>query len=60
MEIGFAGRSLQDARKLWRQKLVAAEHQYEENRNEETCAEYRRVLKIFADLVLRNKMPDSQ
>jgi hypothetical protein len=42
---------------LWRKKLTVAEQRYSENRNHENLAEFKRILKIFADLVIRNNMP---
>ena len=41
----------------WRGKLDEAQLLYLEQRNEATREEYRRVLKIFADLVIRNTLP---
>lgn len=45
---------------LWREKLADAQRRYRENPNPETKAEYVRVLKAFADLVLRYKLPDQK
>jgi len=41
----------------WRDKLADAQRRYKETPTEATKAEYRRVLKQFADLVLRAKLP---
>ena len=43
--------------KRWREMLAEAQRRYKENPNSETKAEYLRVLKQFADLVLRGKLP---
>jgi hypothetical protein len=40
-----------------RAKLDEAQRRYAEDRTEESRAEYRRVLRIYSDLVLRGKMP---
>jgi hypothetical protein len=42
---------------FWRAKLEDAERQYRDNPNEETYAEFRRLLRLFADLVVRNQLP---
>jgi hypothetical protein len=44
---------------FWRAKLEEAQRRYVEDRTEESRAEYRRVLRIYANLVLRGKMPPS-
>lgn len=41
----------------WSENLGEAQACYQGNRNEETKAEYLRVLQIFTDLVLRDKAP---
>jgi hypothetical protein len=41
----------------WREKLVAAKLQYENDRSEESKRECLRVLKLFADLVVRAEIP---
>jgi len=45
---------------LWRDKLTEAQRRYAESRNEDTRTEYLRVLKIFSDLVIRDKAPPSK
>jgi hypothetical protein len=57
VEIGPLDKSLQREREIWREKLAEAEHRYTETKNEESLAEFKHALKVFADLVLRNKMP---
>jgi hypothetical protein len=42
----------------WRWKLEEAEWRYRDAKNEETRAEYLRMLRIFSDLVLRYKLPE--
>jgi hypothetical protein len=41
----------------WRDKLDAVWGRYQIDRNPETMQEYRRLLKQFADLILRGKRP---
>jgi len=41
----------------WRDKLADAQRRYQETPTKATKAEYRRVLKQFADLVVRGKVP---
>jgi hypothetical protein len=41
-----------------RDKLAEAWRRYEEQRDEESRNEYQQTLKIFADAVLRGKMPE--
>jgi len=60
MLIDFPDGTVRREGDLWRMKLADAESRYEANRNRETLTEYKRTLKVFADLVLRSKMPDSQ
>ena len=43
----------------WRNKLDAIRLRYEIDRSPEVKEEYRRLLKQFADLVLRGKRPPS-
>jgi hypothetical protein len=50
----FDGSSPDD---FWRLKLEEAQRHYGETRTEESRAEYRRVLRVFADLVLWGQMP---
>ena len=44
----------------WSEKLRDAQARYQANRNEETKAEYLRVLRIFTALVLRDRTPTLQ
>jgi hypothetical protein len=57
MVIDFPDGTIRREGELWRKKLTEAERCYTENRNNETLTEFKRTLKVFADLVLRNKMP---
>jgi hypothetical protein len=57
MVIDFPDGTVRREGELWRKKLTEAERRYTENQNHETLAEFKRTLKVFADLVLRNKMP---
>ena len=41
----------------WRAELLEAELRYKQDRNEKTKAEYRRVLKIFAQIVMQDGLP---
>jgi hypothetical protein len=41
----------------WRSKLLEAERRFKEDRNDETKAEYKRILKIFKDLVMYGIRP---
>jgi hypothetical protein len=42
---------------LWRAKLEEAQRRYSVDPNAETRAEFRRLLRLFADLVVRDQMP---
>ena len=46
--------SLHDA---WRARLLEAERRFTQNQNDESRAEYMRILKIFKDLVLYGILP---
>ena len=41
----------------WRAELLEAELRYKQDRNEKTKAEYQRVLKIFARIVMQDGLP---
>jgi hypothetical protein len=41
----------------WRLKLAEAQRRYSADPTEETRAEFRRVLRLFADLVVRDVVP---
>ena len=41
----------------WRSKLSEAERHFKEHPNDETKAEYMRILKIFKDLVMHGILP---
>ena len=41
----------------WRAELLEAELRYKQDRNEKTKAEYRRVLKILAQIVMQDSVP---
>jgi hypothetical protein len=42
---------------FWRLRLEEAQRRYSDNPNAETHAEFRRLLRLFADLVVRNQLP---
>ena len=42
---------------MWRARLLDAEDHYKQNRNDQTRAEYRCLLKIFKDLVFYGIVP---
>jgi hypothetical protein len=42
---------------FWRAKLEEAERRYSADPNFETRAEFRRLLRLFADLVVRGQPP---
>jgi hypothetical protein len=42
---------------VWRAKLEEAQRRYSADPNAETRAEFRRLLRLFADLVMRSQMP---
>jgi hypothetical protein len=44
---------------FWRGKLNDAKRRFSAEPNAETRAEFRRLLCLFADLVLRNQLPPS-
>jgi hypothetical protein len=46
-----------DMDNLWRAKLEDAERAYRDNHNAETREEYQRLLRLFANLVLRDQLP---
>jgi hypothetical protein len=41
----------------WRERLAEARLQYTEKPTKKTHSDYTRVVKIFADLVIRGKLP---
>jgi hypothetical protein len=55
MDADFSDRLRRDD--YWRARPDEAQRRYTEDRTEESRAEYRRVLRIYADLVLRGKTP---
>jgi len=57
MMLDFPDGTLRREQDLWREKLEAAQSRYESDRNEESRAELRRALKVFADLVMNGRMP---
>jgi len=57
MMLGFPDGTLRREQDLWRERLEAAQSRYESDRNEESRAELRRALKVFADLVMNGRMP---
>jgi len=42
----------------WRHKVADAQRRYSEDRSPENQREYVRVLRVFTDLILRNKIPE--
>jgi hypothetical protein len=54
MEVDFSDRSLDD---IWRANLDAVQRRYSADPNAENRAEFRRLLRLFADLVVRGQMP---
>jgi hypothetical protein len=44
----------------WRAMLLEAEHRFTENQNDESRAEYMRILRIFKDLVLHGIKPSEK
>ena len=42
----------------WGSQLADARVRYEQERNEQARVEYLRMLQVFADLVLRNRIPE--
>jgi hypothetical protein len=59
MTIGFPDGVPRGLHDLWRERLLRAQQQYEAERNQETIATYKTTLKVFADLVLRGKIPEN-
>jgi hypothetical protein len=55
MEVDFSDRSRLDD--VWRANLDAAQRRYSADPNAENRAEFRRLLRLFADLVVRGQMP---
>ena len=55
--LDFPDGTLRREQDLWRERLEAAQSRYESDRNEESRAELRRALKVFADLVMNGRMP---
>jgi hypothetical protein len=58
MVIGFPDGVQRRLHELWRSRFLYAKHKYESERNEETMAAYKATLKLYADLVLRGKIPE--
>jgi hypothetical protein len=54
MDIDSSDSPLDD---FWRAKLDEAERRYSAHPNAETRAGFRRLLRLFADLVMRGQMP---
>jgi hypothetical protein len=42
---------------FWRLKLEGAQRRYSDTPNDETRAEFRRLLRLFANFVVRNQLP---
>jgi hypothetical protein len=57
MAVDFPDGVLRRLHDTWRDKLDQAHCRYSDNRTAETRAAYLKVLKTFADLVLRNQTP---
>jgi hypothetical protein len=53
MDVDFSDRPRRDD--LWRAKLEEAQRRYSADPNAETRAEFRRLLRLFADLVVRDQ-----
>jgi hypothetical protein len=56
----FPDGTLRRERDIWRQKVSAARDRFEANRSQENRVEFRRVLKVFSDLVNLDKMPEEE
>jgi hypothetical protein len=57
MEISFPDGVASRLDETWRAKLFEAEFRYAQDRNNETKAEYLRLLRTFKDLVLYDILP---
>jgi hypothetical protein len=58
----MGSRCLPDGKSInehWRDKLELAFARYKENRNPENRAEWLRILKLLANLIIRNEIPQS-
>ena len=55
--IMLADRTMRRLHEPWREKVAIAQRQYESDRTEENKREYLRVLKLFANLVVRSEIP---
>jgi hypothetical protein len=55
MDADFSDRPRRDD--YWRAKLEAAQRRYSADPTEENRAEFRRLLRLFADLVVRDVPP---
>jgi hypothetical protein len=42
---------------FWRRKVEDAQRRFSADRNVETCAEFRRLVGLFTELVLRGQLP---
>ena len=58
MAIDFPDGVTRQQQERYRDSLADARDRYMDDRNEETRAAFRTALKVFADLVLRNKIPE--
>ena len=57
MIVGFPDGTTRKLHDPWHWTLEEAERRYDNARNEESRAEYLRILKVFSDLVLQYKLP---
>jgi hypothetical protein len=55
MDADFSDRSRRDD--FWRAKLEEAQRRYSADPTEENRAQFRRLLRLFADLVVRDQLP---
>jgi hypothetical protein len=55
MGVAFSGSSSLDD--FWRLKLEEAQRRFSVDPNDETRAEFRRLLQLFADLMMRGQPP---
>ena len=60
MVVTFPGGIAWRLHETWRAKLFEAEFRYAQDRNDETKAEYLRMLRTFKDLVLYDILPQGQ
>jgi hypothetical protein len=49
-----------DLRVQWHRRLLEAQARYKAHPSAESGAEWSRLLRVFADLVLRNKIPKEE